>query len=60
MGRRTDDEARALAPALIASLESSFASFHALIRTGRCATFLPLPACNASGSTVDGNLPGSR
>lgn len=60
-GRRTEDEARAFAPAFIASFESSFASFHALILTGRCGTFLPLSGCwTASGSIVDGSRPGSR
>ena len=42
MGRRTEDDARAFAPALIASWESSFASFHALILMGRCDGFFPL------------------
>lgn len=58
-GRRTEEEARALAPAFMASVESSFASFHALILTGRCGGFLPLLS-TASGSTVDGSRPGSR
>ncbi|GER29343.1 3-phosphoshikimate 1-carboxyvinyltransferase [Striga asiatica] len=59
-GRRMEDEARALAPALWASVESSLASFHALIRIGRWAARLPLSGCGASGSTVDGARPGSR
>nr|GMC55924.1 putative transmembrane protein [Ipomoea batatas] len=61
IGRRTDEDARALAAAFIASLESSFASLHALILTGRLDALLPLssnPA--ASGSTVDGTIPGSN
>nr|GMC54069.1 hypothetical protein PanWU01x14_301960 [Ipomoea batatas] len=61
IGRRTDEDTRALAAAFIASLESSFASLHALILTGRLDALLPLssnPA--ASGSTVDGTIPGSN
>jgi hypothetical protein len=34
-GLSTDEEALALAAAFMASFESSFASFHALMRTGR-------------------------
>ena len=61
MGRSTDDDALAFAAALIASLESNLASFHALIRTGRCGNFLALsPSCIASGSTVDGKRPLSK
>lgn len=60
IGRRTDDDALAFAAALIASVESNFASFHALIRTGRWANLFPLSAPTASGSTVDGKRPGSR
>jgi hypothetical protein len=59
-GRRTEDDARAFAAALIASLLSSFASFHALILTGFLALFA-LSACPAaSGSTDDGAVPGSK
>ena len=62
IGRSTDDDALALAAALVASLESNFASFHALIRTGRWFNFFPLSGsdCTASGSTVDGSRPGSK
>lgn len=51
-GRRTDEDARALAAALDASLESSFASFHGLILTcWRWVGFL-------SGSMLDRTVPG--
>jgi hypothetical protein len=59
-GRIIEDDARAFAAALIASLLSSFASFHALILTGFLALFA-LSACPAaSGSTDDGTIPGSK
>lgn len=61
MGRSTEDDALAFAAALAASLESNFASFHALIRTGRWFNFLSLSGGGtASGSTVDGRRPGSK
>jgi hypothetical protein len=60
IGRRTDDDARALAAAFIASLLSSFASFQALILTCFLA-LLALSACPAvSGSMVEGTIPGSK
>lgn len=61
IGRSTDDDALAFAPALTASLESNLASFHALILTGRWANFFPMSDdCTVSGSTVDGRRPGSK
>lgn len=61
MGFKTEDEALALAAALMASLESNFASFQALMRTGRLVGLLPLSdESRASGSTVDGTRPGSK
>lgn len=61
IGFSTDDEARALAAARMASFESSFASFHALIRTGFLGIgCLPLSDAGSSGSTVDGTRPGSK
>lgn len=58
----TDEEALAFAAALTASFESSFASFQALMRTGRlgCCLFPPSDGWMASGSTVEGIRPGSK
>ncbi|KAK9154427.1 hypothetical protein Sjap_001907 [Stephania japonica] len=54
-------DALALAAAFTASLESNFASCHALIRTGRWGSSLfPLSDGSASGSTVDGTRPRPR
>jgi hypothetical protein len=61
IGFSTEEEALAFAAAFMASFESNFASFHALMRTGRLGWFLALSAGSVvSGSIVEGTRPGSR
>jgi hypothetical protein len=60
IGRRTDDDARTLAAAFIASLLSSFASFQALILTCFLALLALSARPTASGSMVEGTIPGSK
>jgi hypothetical protein len=59
-GRRTEEDARALAAAFMASLVSSLASFHALIFTCFLALFALSAFPAVSGSMVDGTIPASR